>query len=269
MGIVNAKIGDPRPSTPNHPDTTPSKTTYTPVSPREPIDWEQIYRERFSRAFIFSSYTLEPLFDYLWKPGTTHRPWKDRLNTENRWNQCNPRYKGSTPEPLTQELAARTRHELKVDYRRCLIEGSLRRLLRVGWEDSGSQIVRTPYLSGEVDFPPPSETKNGDILPARVRAEILGQTDEVPVDQDPFLQKKLLYVTMRLRLAHPSQAPYEDDLLSRGPWLNQTTAVYFEPKFAKQVLLIWGAAFSRHGGKLIRHKGKPLTCSKCGTLHIP
>lgn len=213
MGIANAKFGDPRPTTPHHSDTSPPKTTNAHISPQEGIDWEQIYKERFSRAFIFSSYTLGPLFDYLWKPSATHRPWQDRLNTDIRWNQCNPRYSGSTPEPLTKDLAARTRHELRVDYRRRLIEGSLRRLLRVRWEDSGSEIVRAPYLSGDVDFPPSSEIKNGYILPARVRAEILGQTDEVPVDKDPFLQMQLQYVALELRLAHPSQAPYEDNLL--------------------------------------------------------
>lgn len=62
-----------------------------------------------------------------------------------------------------------------------------------------------------------------------MRAYILGHTDEVPVDQDPFIKGELEYAALRLRIDDPSQAPYEDDLIAGGPWLNQTTAIYFEP----------------------------------------
>lgn len=229
MGVSDAKIGDARPSTQQCSDITPPKNRNTP--PQESIDWEQVYKERFSRALTLSSYTLEPLFNGLWRPSTNRR-WQDRLDPELRCSQCNPRYKGLTPEPLTKELARRTRHELRVDYHRGLIEGWLRWWLRERWEDRGCQVVRVPYLIGDGNFPPYTEIKNGYILPARVRAYILGQTDEVPVDKDPFLKEELENVALRLRLANPSQVPYEDDLLSGGPWLNQTTAVYFEPGFS-------------------------------------
>lgn len=232
MGIPNTKIGDPRQSTYHHYDITPSKNTNTPISPQGDIDWEQVYKDRFSRVFIFSTYTLEPLFNGLWKPTPTDRPWQHRLD-ERAAGKYNSRYKGLTTQPLTKELAARTRHELRVHYRRCLIEVGLRWWLREDWEDRGCKVVRVPYLSGDVDFPPESEIKNGYLLPARVRAEILGQADEVPVDKDPFLKNELEYVALRLRLSHPSQVPYEDNLISRGPWLNRTTAVYFEPQFAE------------------------------------
>ncbi|KAK7725609.1 hypothetical protein SLS63_008065 [Diaporthe eres] len=239
MGIASAKIGDPRQSTQHGSDTTPPKITKPPVSQQEITYWERIYKERFSRAFILSTYTLEPLSDGLWRP-TTNRRWQHRLDTDTCWNRCNPRYIGPTPEPLTKELAARTRHELRAHYRRCLVEVGLRHRLREWWEDRGCQVVRVPYLSGDVDFPPASEITNGYILPARVRADILGQSDEVPVEKDPFLEMELFYVTCRLRLDDHSQVPYEDDLPKEGPWLNQTTAVYFEPGVGKRGIGIMG-----------------------------
>lgn len=229
MDTANATNGDDRPSTLQDPDTTPSKDPTTPALPQENTDWEQVYNERFSRKFIFSTYTREPLFNFLRKPTT--KVYRLQEDLDFCRNLCNPRYRYLGQEPLTKTLAARTRHELRDGYRRCLIDAGLRVWLREAWSYGWSLIVRVPYLSGDVDFPPPSEIKNGYILPARVRAHILGQTDEVPVDKDPILRPRLRAMAAMLCLPHNSQIPYEDDLLSRGPWLNQTTAVYFEPHF--------------------------------------
>lgn len=161
-------------------------------------------------------------------------------------NQCNPRDVGPTPEPLAAELAARTRHELRRMYHQYQAEGALRWWLKEAW--MSQYVVHAPCLSHYSDdvgvFPPVAGIKNGYILPARIRAYILGLGEEVPPNKDPFLASVLKSRAVSLRIAQPSQVPYEDNFLSTQPWLNQTTAVYFEPEFEQLWLEYMARGFS-------------------------
>lgn len=113
-----------------------------------------------------------------------------------------------------------------------LIEGQLRWWLKEAWMLTWAFVVRVPYLSnhgGDVRFPPASDIENGDLLPARARAFILGlDGEEVPPNKYAFSTLKSSGKRLCLQ---PSQVPYEDSLLSAGPWLTQTTVVYFAPDF--------------------------------------
>lgn len=232
MGIHASKLDDTLSTIVDQCDTTSTTETRMVVSPKDIIHWEKIYKERFTREFIFSIYSRPALFSLGYQDtSASSSDWKDRLNPKCPWNHCNPRYRGATPEPLTAELAERTRHELRSIYHRLQLRGSLRHALKLAWMVGFVKIPHVPYLTETIDVSRVNEIENGDILPAHIRAHILGRSEDVPPDGDPLLTKRLEWLALVFRFDNPSQMRYEDDLLRGSSWLNQTTAIYFEPIF--------------------------------------
>lgn len=232
MGIHASKLDDTLSTIVDQCDTTLTTETRMVVSPKDIVHWEKIYKERFTRKFIFSIYSRPALFILGDKDTSASSfDWKIRLDPDSWWNHCNPRYRGATPEPLTAELAERTRHELRGIYHRYQLCFSLRHALKLAWMVGFVKIPHVPYLMDAVDVSRLNEIKNGYILPARIRAHILGRSEDVPAGEDPLLTKHLEWLALVFRFDNPSRMPYEDNLLSGSSWLNQTTAIYFEPIF--------------------------------------
>ncbi|KAI3391711.1 hypothetical protein diail_6873 [Diaporthe ilicicola] len=232
MGVLESKVRYGHQSTSQESETPLSKDT-KPAVLQEIVDWEKIYKERFARKFIFSTHTCEPLS----MPGrhtASKVPWEWRLDTDIPANRYNPRYIDPTPEPLSTELAERTRHELRQEYHEILLYSYLRGRLKALWLPESFHVPRVPYLTDEVIFPHASQIKNGHILPARVRSYISGEPEGTPRDRDAFSTERLKDWFFWPNSDDLSQLPDDNMLLSRCAWLNQTTAIYFEPKFEKR-----------------------------------
>lgn len=158
-------------------------------------------------------------------------PWEWHLDPDSASSRCNPRYIGTTPEPLSTELAEQTRHELRNYYHWVLLHSYLRVWLKVLWMPELHYVPRVPYLTDEIISPPASQITNGHILPARVRSYISGEPEETPLDRDAFSTQRHEDWALWPRAIFDdySQLPDDTMLLSRCTWLNQTTAIYFEP----------------------------------------
>lgn len=236
MGNFHTKTDDVHPSTPSDSNAAPAARTDDRQQDKEVMEWEEIYKERFTRPFKFSKSTWEPLppvYEEIEVTALAYPPTK-LMDADPYWNHRNPRY---------AEIVERTRYELKLTYH-SINQFMLRCRQKCIWMPSrGSSTVHVPYLDSNSDgvskFPPASNIKNGHILPARIRARILGENDEIPPHKDPFLTQQLEYCyaapgTHDLSGDARPQVQYEDNFLQEGSWLNQTTAVYFEPEFMEE-----------------------------------
>ncbi|KAK2597560.1 hypothetical protein N8I77_012339 [Diaporthe amygdali] len=167
------------------------------------------------------------------RPMPSQAPWEWRLDTDTHSSQWNPRYiEEATPEPISMELAEQTRCELRKEYYGSLLQCWLRTYLKEAWLPHWFYIPRVPYLTDGVIFPHASQIKNGHILPARVRSYISGEPEVTSFNRDAFSTQRL--EDFLLWTDDPSQIPDDDILLSRCAWLNQTTAIYFEPEFEER-----------------------------------
>lgn len=241
MGLFESKACYTHQSTSQESETPPSKNTKPAVTQQEIIYWEKIYKERFARTFIFSTHTHKPLtMPGGGRPTPLQAPWEWRLDT-----RCNPRYKDATPEPLSRELAEKTRCELRKIYYSCLLQSWLRSYLKEAWLPHWFYIPRVPYLTNGVTIPHASQIKNGHLLPARVRSYISGEPEETSFSRDAFSTQRLK--DFRLWTDDPSQISDDDILLRRCAWLNQTTAIYFEPEFEERGPDYTGFAYIARG----------------------
>ncbi|POS74035.1 hypothetical protein DHEL01_v207577 [Diaporthe helianthi] len=229
MGVLESKVRYGHQSTSQESEAPLSKDTKSAVFSQEIVDWERVYKERFARTFIFSKDSWKPPFMPRHKPLAA--PWEWRLNTDGIANRFNPRYMDATPEPLSKELAERTIHELRKRYHDALVHSYIRAPLKLRWSSELAYVPHVPYLTDEVIFPHASEIKNGDILPSRVRAYISGEPEDTPLDRDAFSTQRLRNFEVWPNINDFSQLPDDNMLISRCTWLNQTTAMYFEPKF--------------------------------------
>lgn len=233
MGAFESTVRYTHQSTGQAPGTPRSRNTKPAVSQREIIHWEKIYKERFTRTFIFSTHTQKPLtMPRGGRPVPSQAPWEWRLDTDFHSSRWNPRYIEATPEPISTELAEQTRCELRKEYYGCLLQCWLRTYLKEAWLPRWFYIPRVPYLTDGVIFPDASQIKNGHILPARVRSYISGEPEVTSFNRDAFSTQRL--EDFGLWTDDPSQIPDDDILLSRCAWLNQTTAIYFEPEFEER-----------------------------------
>lgn len=179
MGSSFSKVRSPQLSAKRHVGATKSDTENTNLAP-EIERWERIYRERFTREFIFSWGTRAPLWNMLYKPYITPDPWKfGPPGDSTRFQRTTPRYAGPTPEPISAELAAMTRRELIRSYHTHIMFGSLAPNVRATWSiKMGSGATHVPYLS------------HGDALPAGLLDDnlvypgLLNQTTAVYFEPD-------------------------------------------------------------------------------------
>ncbi|KAJ0110213.1 hypothetical protein J7T55_000645 [Diaporthe amygdali] len=167
------------------------------------------------------------------RPMPSQAPWEWRLDTDTHSSRWNPRYiEEATQEPISMELAEHTRCELRKVYYGSLLQCWLRTYLKEAWLPHWFYIPRVPYLTDGVIFPHASQIKNGHLLPARVRSYISGEPEVTSFNRDAFSTQRL--EDFRLWTDDPSQIPDDDILLTRCAWLNQTTAIYFEPEFEER-----------------------------------
>lgn len=150
MSISWFKVESPQIDDDRHEDATKSAIKNTSLSD-EIESWEKTYRERFSRSFIFRWGTRNPLWNVQWKPDLNRYPWKFAFqNTA-------PRYAGPTPEPISAELAARTRWELISSYHDKMMFGGIVDTVRATWSPKGTLgLAHVPYRS------------HGDALPHEI-----------------------------------------------------------------------------------------------------
>lgn len=154
MGISFSKLERPQLSADRHVDTMKSDMMSTSLS-QEIASWEETYRERFSRMLMFSWGTRAPLWTVLDKPVIMPHPWKFGPPSRYPRYQTTPRYAGPTPEPISAELAARTRHELVRSYHNKIMFGSIMPHIRQTWSPSHPLgLVHAPYLNRGDALPP-------------------------------------------------------------------------------------------------------------------
>lgn len=229
MGIFQSTVRCAHESTGQKSETPLSNDTKPAVSPQDVLLWEKIYKERFARTFIFSTYTFNPLF-MPGRPRPSEAPWEWRLDNDRCPIRCNPRYLDATPEPLSTELAEQTRLELRNHYHGGLLHSYLRGDLKASWCPDLRYVPRVPYLADEIISPHASQVRNGHTLPARVRSYISGEPEGTPRGQDAFSTQRHQDWGFWPDIDDHSQLPDDDRLLSHCAWLNQTTAIYFEPE---------------------------------------
>ncbi|KAG8158669.1 hypothetical protein KVR01_011791 [Diaporthe batatas] len=255
MGVFNSKLDNGNQSTGPGSETSRSKTSKAAVFQQELIYWEKVYQERFARKFIYSHYTQDPLFlPHGGGPTVKASPWTEHLDPDSHSSRCNPRYKDTTPEPLSKKLADQTRDELRKIYYDLLLHGSLRQWMRLAWMTECWLLPRIPYLTDKLISPPASQIRNGHILPSRVRSYISGEAEETPLDRDAFSKQRLGDITLWPNINDLSQLPDDNMLLTRCSWLNQTTAMYFEPEFENLRRLYLGVPYIGRGLFAAWHK---------------
>lgn len=175
-----SKVSNSQPHADFHTDTTKSDVESTNLS-QEIECWEETYRERFARSvkipasWISSTKQTWFTFDPLW--GMVSMPLVRKLSLEDverdikyiqRFKDCSPRYEGPTPEPLSAELRARTKHELVHSFGRSIgghFRENVRHLWLREWESSSSSSIPVTV----------SYLKHGDALrPELFRKDFLG-----------------------------------------------------------------------------------------------
>lgn len=177
MGFAMSKVGNAQPHADFHVDETKADVESTELL-QEIECWEETYRERFARSLIIPSFMLDSdrnpwlVFDPLW--GLVNKPVVRKLAPEDvergikyrhRVGDCTPCYVGPTPEPLSAELKARTKHEL-VHVFDSMMDDYVRQHVRSLWlaqwnhSNSISIPVTIPYLNHGDSLPPGLFRKN-------------------------------------------------------------------------------------------------------------
>lgn len=151
MDISFSKVESSQHDGDRHASAMASDTKNT-NSAREIESWEEIYRERFARGFTFSRATWFPFWNFHWVNWETKlKPFALKFgppSTYANFHWTTPRYAGPTPEPLSAELVARTRHELIRSYHEETKFRELQMCLRETWSTNGAlSFMRVPYLS--------------------------------------------------------------------------------------------------------------------------